>query len=242
MPPVARSRRGHFTIVALAVILVTVGAALWAWYVGWATLWGDTRAIFASPGAFRQWVGQFGAWAPAIYLLMVAAQVIISPIPGNIFPPVGAAAFGPGAALALLMGGMLLGSTVVFLLARHWGRPLAVRLVGQSTLDRYADVAVANGGFWLFLVFLLPLLPDDAVCVVAGLSRLSFRRFLALSLIGRLPGAALSVYASSQLLAAPIWAWLTAGVALLVGAALAFHYRAKLEAWLLRHATNTPAQ
>ncbi|HET9110816.1 MAG TPA: VTT domain-containing protein [Ktedonobacterales bacterium] len=241
MPPVARSRWGRFTIIALAVVLVTLGVALWAWYVGWTTLWGDTRAIFASPSAFRQWVGQFGAWAPAIYLLMVAAQVVISPIPGNIFPPVGAAAFGPGAALALLMGGMLLGSTVVFLLARHWGRPLATRLVGQATLDRYADVAVANGGFWLFLVFLLPLLPDDAVCVVAGLSRLSFRRFLALSFIGRMPGAALSVFASSQLLAAPIWAWLTVGVALLVTAALAIHYRARLEAWLLRRATNTPA-
>lgn len=240
MPP-ARSRWGRLSLVALAVALVTLGVALWAWYVGWTTLWDDTRAIFASPDAFRQWVGQFGVWAPSIYLLMVAAQVIISPIPGNIFPPVGAAAFGPGVALALLMGGMLLGSTVVFLLARHWGRPLATRLVGQATLDRYADVAIANGGFWLFLVFLLPLLPDDAVCVVAGLSRLSLRRFLTLSLIGRLPGAALSVYASSQLLAAPIWAWLTAGIGLLVGAALAFHYRARLEAWLLRHATNTPA-
>ena len=241
MPPVARTRWGRITILTLAAILVMSGAALWLWYVGWTALWSDMRAIFASPDAFRQWVGQFGAWAPVIYLLMVAAQVVVTPIPGNIFPPVGAAAFGPVVALALLMGGMLLGSTCVFLLARHWGRPLATRMVGEATLDRYADIAIANGGFWLFLVFLLPLLPDDAVCVVAGLSRISFRRFLALSLVGRLPGAALSVFASSQLLAAPICAWLTAGVVLLLGMALAFHYRARLEDWLLRRATNTPA-
>jgi uncharacterized membrane protein YdjX (TVP38/TMEM64 family) len=75
--------------------------------------------------------------------------------------------------------------------------------VGAATFDRYAGVVSAHGGLWLFLIYLLPLLPDDAICAVAGLSRISFRRFLLLSTVGRLPGSVLSVFAAVQLLAAP---------------------------------------
>jgi uncharacterized membrane protein YdjX (TVP38/TMEM64 family) len=225
-------------VVALAV-LVAVG---WRWFADWPALWSGAQRAFASPDAFHTWVAGLGVWAPAVFLLMVAAQVIVAPIPGSIFPPVGAAAFGPVAGLALLMGGMLLGSACVFALARRWGRPLATRLVGEATFDRYAGIVSAHGGLWLLLIFLLPLLPDDAVCAVAGLSRISFRRFLLLSAVGRLPGSAFAVFASAQLLVAPAWVWLVAALAIAGATALAWRYHAALEAWLLRHASRTSAR
>jgi uncharacterized membrane protein YdjX (TVP38/TMEM64 family) len=234
-----RSHRSRILVGAsVAVGLIALGLVGWRWQADWRQLWSGVLSVFTSPEAFRVWVARFGAWAPAIFFLVVAAQVIVAPIPGSIFPPVGAVAFGPWAGLALLMGGMLLGSACVFALTRRWGRPLAVRLVGETTFDRYARIVSANGGLWLFLIYLLPLLPDDAVSAVAGLSRISFRRFLLLSALGRLPGSALAVFASAHLLAAPLWVWLVAALAIAVGMALALRYHDALETWLLRRASQ----
>jgi uncharacterized membrane protein YdjX (TVP38/TMEM64 family) len=110
---------------------------------------------------------------------------------------------------------------------------LVSRIVGQAALDRYAGLVTAHGGLWLFLVYVLPLLPDDALTAAAGLSRISFRRFLVLSTLGRLPGMVMSVYAASLLFAGPLWVGLA--VAIVIGAAmiLAFRYRAQVETWLL---------
>jgi uncharacterized membrane protein YdjX (TVP38/TMEM64 family) len=147
---------------------------------------------------------------------------------------VGAAAFGPVAALALTMVGMLAGSAVVFTLARRWGRPLVERLVGRELLDRYTRLISTRGGLWLLLIYLLPLMPDDAMSAVAGLSVISFRRFLLISALGRLPGVIFSVYATAGLLTQPIWVWAVASAVLAAGLAVAFRCRASLESWLLR--------
>ncbi len=237
----AHTRRSRRWVVVTVITLAALCFAGWRWFDVWLRLWGDAQAILASPDAFRVWVAGFGVWAPVVYTLVVAAQVIVAPIPGSVFPPVGAAAFGPWVGLALLTLGLMLGSACVFAVARRWGRGLAIRLTGEATFDRYAGIVAANGGLWLFLIYLLPLLPDDAVCAVAGLSRISFRRFLLLSTLGRLPGSVLSVFAATQLFAAPLWVWLAAALPLALGIALALRYRAPLEAWLLRHAPQTPA-
>ena len=40
----------------------------------------------------------------------------------------------------------------------------------------------------LFLLYLLPATPDDAICFIAGLSRIRFRVFMVVVILGRLPG------------------------------------------------------
>jgi hypothetical protein len=113
---------------------------------------------------------------------------------------------------------MALGSAVVFLVARRWGRPLAVRLVGVDRIHRYEHLMTARGGLLIWLVFLVPLLPDDALCALAGLSGIAFRRFMIIATVGRIPAVAAGVFAMAGLQGAPAWVWVLAtvlGVALL---------------------------
>ena len=172
----------------LAAIVTGCLAALclvgWYWRADWWRLWDALQLTFASPDAFRDWVASFGVWAPIFFFLVVAAQVVVAPIPGSVLPPVAAVAFGPAAGIALMIGGTAVGSAVVFALARNWGRPLASRIVGQAVLDRYSGLVTAHGGLWLFLVYVLPLLPDDALSVAAGLSRISYGFLDGASILG----------------------------------------------------------
>jgi uncharacterized membrane protein YdjX (TVP38/TMEM64 family) len=227
------------TVVLLAVAgvlaLLPLGAAGGtAAAAALAGAWSAATAILSSPEPLRAWVQGLGPWAPLVFFLAEAAQVIAAPLPGSVLPPAGALAFGPWPALGLSVAGTAAGSMVVFGLARRWGRPLAERLVPAETIDRYTAVVAAGGGVGLGLVFLVPVLPGDAVCAVAGLSRLSLARFLVCSTLGRLPVTVLTVFLAAELPAGP--AWLGPAVLLAGGAALllAVTLRPRLEAWLLR--------
>ena len=184
-------------------------------------LWAFLRETMANPDSFRAWVEGLGAWGPIGYLLAQAAQVVVVPIPGTLFPPVGALAFGPWPAFGLSLAGLALGSALVFLLARRWGRPLAISLIGADRITRYENLMTARGGLLLWLVFLLPLLPDDAVCALAGLSGIGVGRFMVIATVGRIPAIAAGVFTMAGLEGAPAWVWAVAaagfGIVLSVG-------------------------
>jgi uncharacterized membrane protein YdjX (TVP38/TMEM64 family) len=198
-------------MVAALVVLAAVALTVLFWdEIGqW---WDRLTFAFGSPEEFRSWVEGFGAWGPVAYVLALAAQVIVVPVPGTLFPPVGALAFGPWPAFALSLAGLALGSALVFLMARRWGRPLAVRWAGKDRIARYEDVIAARGSLLLWLIFLLPLLPDDAVCALAGVSAISFRRFMLIATVGRIPAVAAGVFGMAGLEGAPGWVWAAAGV------------------------------
>jgi uncharacterized membrane protein YdjX (TVP38/TMEM64 family) len=138
-----------------------------------------------SPEALRRWVEGYGMLGPLAFFLAEAAQVVFSPLPGGLLPPVA------------------VGAAIVFLLARRFGRPLVRRLVPAETIDRYAGVLAAKGGLWLFVVMAVPVFPGDAICAMAGLSSLTFGRFMAVSTLGRLPSTALGIFLATELSTAP---------------------------------------
>ena len=55
-------------------------------------------------------------------------------------------------------------------LARRFGRPLVERYVDPQLMVRLDDMVERYGMVFIFLVFLLPFLPDDALCLLAGLT------------------------------------------------------------------------
>lgn len=205
----------------VALLAVVILLLFWDRLPQW---WERLSFAFGSPEEFKSWVEGLGAWAPIGYLLAQAAQVVVVPVPGTLFPPVGALAFGPWPALGLSLAGLALGSALVFLIARLWGRPLALRLVGAERIRRYETVITARGGLLLWLVFLLPLLPDDAVCALAGLSSITFRRFMLIATVGRLPAVAVGVFGMAGLQGAPAWMWAAAaaGFGLVLWAGMKF--------------------
>ncbi len=232
--PDGAPRRG---VMAWVVVFATALAAVWLVVVFGAQIgewWERTSATLTSAEDFRVWVESLGAFGPVAYVLAQTLQVIFAPIPGSLFPPVGALAFGPLPGMLLSLTGLALGSAIVFLLARRFGRPLAVRLLGADRIQRYQHVVMARGNLLLWLVFLLPLLPDDAVCALAGVSGIAFRRFMVIATVGRIPAVAAGVFAMAGLEGAPAWVWgvATAGGVLLLWVGL--RYRERLEGLLFR--------
>jgi len=183
----------------------------------------------------RDWVLSFRAFSPIVYFLVMVGQVIAPPVPAAPVTLAGALVFGVWEGLALSMAG----SVLVFAGVRRWGEPFLLRFVDEKTYARYAG-KLGKGGWWFFFIMLLPLMPDDAVCALAGLSAMSFGRFVAFMVVGRLPGATLTVLLASDAITGSTAGWITAGIIVVVLLALGVIYRSRLEGWILRRGTDEP--
>ena len=220
-------------------LLAVVGTLLLAYLIspglrlgqGWlAELSGNMNAA-----GIKEWILSFGAFSPVAYFLTVVAQVLFAPIPS---PPVslaGALVFGVWEGLALSLAGLIVGSVLVFLAVRRWGEPLVARLVGEEVFRKYAG-GLDGRGWWLFAVLLVPFMPDDAVVALAGLSALSFRRFLVVMVVGRIPSSTMTALLASEWVAGSATAWIAVGAIVAATLTLGVAYRERLETWMFRRA------
>jgi len=207
-----------------------------AWSVGWGTLLEGVWEAFGSPETLRKYVLGFGAWAPVVFFLAQVAQVVVTPLPGGVTAAVGILIFGPWAGTTLSFAGGLVGSVALFALVRRWGRQLATRLVGRKSFERYVSAIDDEKGALLLVVMLVPFVPDDVAVAVAGLSTVSFRRFVVVVALGRMPGSIVTALVAADLVGRSTGTLVLVGLAAAVAAAMIFVYRKRLEIWLLRRA------
>ena len=188
-------------------------AALFAALIIW---WQPIYDFLSNPEQVRAWVEQLGAWGPVAILLMEMIQALLAPIPGQAIEAVSGYLYGPWLGTLFPMIGMVIGSFITFSLARRFGRPLAIRMIGRQSMARMDDLVRRGGALFFFLIWLLPFAPDDLACVAAGLTPMPARQFLILMTLGRLPGVFVSVLVGANASRIqPIW-WilLFAGIAL----------------------------
>ncbi|MBC7315120.1 MAG: TVP38/TMEM64 family protein [Chloroflexi bacterium] len=220
-------RKAWRQVLAGVVLLALITGGIFLWQSGrWAAL-GDRQAL-------QEAARSFGPWGAAILFLAEVAQVLLAPFPGQ---AVGLAAgyfYGLWAGTALAMAGLMTGTALALWLGRTLGRPLVERLANPALIARLDGYLERRGEIIFLAIFLLPFLPDDLCCFVAGLSKLPLRRLWLVALLGRLPGVLITAYLGdrSQRLGWPQFAALLAGLCVL-GVLLA-GYRQRVQALLFR--------
>lgn len=227
-PPEPHALLPWLPVVGLLVIGLA-GLAFWRWAE-------PLVAFFKDQEQVRAWLADFGALAPLISIGLNTAQVLLAPVPGQVIGLANGFLFGVFWGTVYSLAGVMLGSAIAMGLSRWLGRPVVERFVEPARLERWDALAARRGYPFLFLVFLLPLVPDDIICFAVGLSPLSIPYILTLAAIGRLPGLIVSnwVGANASSLSPLGWALLGAGTLVLAGFLL--RYRERVEASLLRFA------
>ncbi len=132
-------------------------------------------------------VEKSGPFGPLLYIILQVTQTVVAPIPGQIVGSVGGFLFGPWGILWTTIGS-LIGYWIVFMLARHYGRPLLEKIFKKSVIEKFDFILSAkSASLILFAIFLLPGFPDDVVCYIAGLTNLPISRLMIIVTLGRLP-------------------------------------------------------
>ncbi|WP_280536073.1 TVP38/TMEM64 family protein [Halopenitus sp. POP-27] len=177
-------------LVGLALLLVAFGA-LYLLLRRYAPFVFDAAEL-------RVWIAQFGVFAPLVFVLIQATQVVVAPIPGQIVALVSGYLFGSVLGTVYSLTGVLIGSAIAFSLAKRFGRSFVEDILHEDVIERF-DGFVERVGIPGLLVFvLIPGLPDDAICFLSGLTTLRLRTFIAIISVGRLPAYVLTVYAGGE--------------------------------------------
>ena len=209
-----------FTILLLAVI------ALLLWRTGF------FQAI-ASEDTLAAYIQAFTPWSHLMYFAVQLFSVILAPIPSNLTAAVGGLLFGTFPAFLLTWGAVVLGSLVVFALARSLGQRFVEGLVSRKVSEKYLDLVRRKRDVFLLLAFLFPFFPDDILCILAGLTDISWKRFLVLCLAARPWGLLVACAFGGSALDIPIWAMALIGLAGIALFLLGMKYGDKLEQAIL---------
>jgi uncharacterized membrane protein YdjX (TVP38/TMEM64 family) len=145
----------------------------------------------------ESWIRGAGVYGPLLLLAVQAGQIVAAPIPGLFVPVIAGVLYGPIVGPLVTSLGTILGSAAAYAIGHRGGRPLAERIAGKERLQR-AQTRMSGRG-WLVLIplFLLPFSPADALCFVAGIIEMGWRRFMTAVLLGRIPKDALIAVAAA---------------------------------------------
>jgi len=143
--------------------------------------------LFASEKTFQDFVAGFGLWAVLIFILIQAVSVVVSVLPTSIGVVVGAIIFTPSYGFLYNYIGICVGSIIAFLLSRKYGKPFVKGIVGRKFYDKYigwVDEGKKFNRMFAAAIF-FPVAPDDILCYIAGLTKMKFKEFTLIILLGK---------------------------------------------------------
>lgn len=176
-----------------------------------------------------------GWFGPLALVVINVLQIVVAPIPGYVVQAAAGYLFGPlwGGVWGAL--GLLLGSLLAMALARTFGRPLAERFVGADRLGRWEALTLSTSTPVWFILLAAP--TGDLPYFLAGLSRVSYRKILALTLLIRVPTTFLVAAAGANMwYVRYVSGWQLAVGVIILGALLVVFvsYQQRLARWLDR--------
>ncbi len=141
---------------------------------------GDARAL-------RDYILSYGAWAPVVSAGLMVLQALLAFLPSFIL------AFANGLAFGVFWGGMLsltsaaLAAAISFGIAHALGRTPIEAMIGKRSLGSADKWFVRYGAYAVFIARLIPVVSFDAISYAAGLTRMSFFKFLLATVAGMTP-------------------------------------------------------
>jgi uncharacterized membrane protein YdjX (TVP38/TMEM64 family) len=192
------------TWITLAVVALAVGAWLWipavhhgvASAVAILTVRDSHQAI----EAFRDYLLQFGLWAPVVSAALMVFQSVIAPLPAFVVTFTNGLLFGWAWGAVLSWSSSMIGAAACFWIARALGRPIVEKLVGGTKALEVSDLFFRRYGKRAILIArLLPFVSFDIISYGAGLTPTSFWQFLVATGVGQLPATLLYSYLGENL-------------------------------------------
>ncbi|GEM_PF-412409 len=189
--PGRQNRTRAFWMNALKLAILAVIAGVSVWLVLAHNEW------FRNPAQVKAEVVAWGVWGPLIYVLLYAVGPSFL-VPGAVMTIAGGLAFGTlwGSVYSLI--GADIGAMVAFGAGRFLGRGFVESIVGErfnTMLER-----IAKHGFQIILYLrMVPVIPYNALNLIAGASRITFRDYFWASVVGMIPGTILFAFLGDAL-------------------------------------------
>jgi uncharacterized membrane protein YdjX (TVP38/TMEM64 family) len=146
-------------------------AAMWRWF-------SDRSAVEAS-------ISTLGIWGPVVLFILFVLQVFFAFIPGQALMVACGFLYGFWSGFLISWLSLVVGGELAFVLARRYGRTFAAQWISTDVLARWDKSSTGQDIAFFAVTLFMPLVPNDAMCYVAGLGKISRIRFSIANLLGR---------------------------------------------------------
>ena len=156
--------------------------------------------LVKDPDNFRAWVDARGIWGRLVFLGMVILQMLLAFIPVEPLELAAGYAFGLLEGTLLCLGGILIGSTLIFLFVRRFGVRAVERFFSREKIASLRFLRDSRRLYPLtFLLMLIPGTPKDLLSYFVPLTNMPLSVWLLISLTARLPSVVSSTCSGGAL-------------------------------------------
>ena len=148
------------------------------YFINMLSWFGNLEAITAS-------MEHAGIWGPVVLFILFVLQVFLAFIPGQALMIASGYLYGFWGGFLLSWLSLVVGGEIAYLLARKYGRPFAEKWIAPSVLERWNSAAAGQGITFFAVSLVMPLVPNDAMCYVAGLGTIRRLHFSIANAVGR---------------------------------------------------------
>lgn len=150
----------------------------------------------------RDFFLSFGRAAPIAYVLVVALEVVVAPIPGAMLYAPGGVIFGGFWGGLLSLAGNVAGAAIAGQLMRIFGSWISDRLAHKRSFRELQTRIAEHGVSVIFLLRVNPLTSSDMVSYAAGLTSMPTWKLCAGTALGMAPLCWIQAYTADRLLSA----------------------------------------
>ena len=183
--------------ITISIFAIYVGVILYLYIgLGFADLLKDTEQL--------KEVIESTKYPKLLFVLINFIQTTLLPIPNFFTIIVGTYIFDPITTTILTFIGVFTGSMINFAIGKFLGKKAVCWIVGKETVEKYLDSFKGREKFVISSMLLLPGFPDDIICIIAGLTKMTWKYFIISVLLFRPLPLIINVYFGTII---PLYGW-----------------------------------
>ncbi len=203
---VDKDKYKHFSRTVMVATIIAVAVVV-CYVLYYTTGLSDKFSDFSS---LTSYIRGSGFWGVAIFIGLTVFQVVVLPIPEAVTILLGVAIYGATTSFILSVIGTIIGSLISFMLGKVFGRRLCNWMFGEENTEKYAKIMNEKGRFLFIIMLLFPAFPDDMLCMIAGITTMSYAYFTVICLVPRPVMIGLTAYLGSGVIpfsgwGIPVW-------------------------------------
>ena len=135
---------------------------------------------FTNISVLKDFLKKTGPWAIVCYILLrVVCTIFLSFMPAcsMIFDLLSLAAFDylpPILIFLICLASVVTTSVVLDLIGRFGGNKAIIKILGKEEYEEAKDLIQEKGMVYVPVMYLLPIFPDDGICMVTGATKMNF--------------------------------------------------------------------
>lgn len=182
--------------------------------------------------SLKAFIVDSGYWGFAVFIGLTVFQVVVLPIPAALTIVLGVAIYGATVSFVLSTIGTIIGSIISFMLGKVFGRRLCNWMFGAEQTEKYAKLLNEKGRFLFIIMLLFPAFPDDMLCMIAGITDMSYLYFTVVCALTRPVMIGLTAYLGSGVIPFEGWGipvWIALGCLLVAAFIVLTGVKARIE-------------